>query len=451
MTAHVVVFVLLLVAAAAEPGLATLDTGVNETTWTQEPGDQSVQRPLLSPKTGMTACKHLLKVEQGIESVLLPYVPQVNMSSASFVVWARKGGSGSTFVHTLDKSGDRPKDPRYAGRTQMRPDALQSGNLSLTLMRPAANDSGNYTCTVREFGQELSHCEVQLAVVVRGTEDPPNLTWIAAVVVPVLVLVFVGVGAIIGYKKFCKRKTDVPKDNSEGQQLRDLQVEVESGVESVQLPFGATPELPAGFTVEWKTGEKMVHATEPGVQDQKYRGRTEMNDETFELTLKHPAEIDEGTYSCTVYDKKRIVETRQVELKVKDAVVEVESGAESVWLPFQTTPNLPDDAMVHWWHDNLEACLHFYPDSSKQKLGYRDRTEMNVEPLRTGDLSLTLNRPIAGEAGTFICEVFDTQPRLLREKRIRLTITDTRLMINPLPPGEEGTPLMSDQTEEPHD
>jgi len=54
MTAHVVVFVLLLVVAAAEPGLATLDAGVNETTWTQEPGDQSVQRPLLSPKTGKT-------------------------------------------------------------------------------------------------------------------------------------------------------------------------------------------------------------------------------------------------------------------------------------------------------------------------------------------------------------------------------------------------------------
>uniref|UniRef100_A0A3B4VR20 Ig-like domain-containing protein n=1 Tax=Seriola dumerili TaxID=41447 RepID=A0A3B4VR20_SERDU len=85
--------------------------------------------------------------------------------------------------------------------------------------------------------------------------------------------------------------------------------------------------------------------------------------------------------------------------------VKVEEGEESVQLPFKTTPHLSGDVRVVWW--NSYGKVHVYQNGSdrpeEQNQVYRDRTEMKDDPLRTGDLSLTLEHLTIRDSGYYIC------------------------------------------------
>ncbi len=106
-------------------------------------------------------------------------------------------------------------------------------------------------------------------------------------------------------------------------------VEVDSGVESVQLPCKMIVYLPEGAKVEWKDSyNMMVHvyqngSYQPEEQDESYRGRTEMNEDLlrtgdFSLTLKNPTDNDTGIFTCTVYNRNgKILMMNQVKLNVK--------------------------------------------------------------------------------------------------------------------------------------
>uniref|UniRef100_A0AAZ1WZX0 B30.2/SPRY domain-containing protein n=1 Tax=Oreochromis aureus TaxID=47969 RepID=A0AAZ1WZX0_OREAU len=87
-------------------------------------------------------------------------------------------------------------------------------------------------------------------------------------------------------------------------------------------------------------------------------------------------------------------------------------GAESVQLPFKTTQNLPEDAEVMWGrieHKPVKL-VHLYKNGSdqpeEQHQVYRDRTKMNEDLLKTGDLSLTLKHPTERDSGEYRCEVY---------------------------------------------
>ncbi|GAA6230946.1 uncharacterized protein LOC108892737 [Lates japonicus] len=103
--------------------------------------------------------QHALGIEvyEGEESVLLPCQVNASVPEKSKVVWSRRDLIES-IVHLRQQSGDNLKNQneRYTNRTSMRTDALQTGDLSLTLRKPSITDSGSYTCTVRKFGLELS-------------------------------------------------------------------------------------------------------------------------------------------------------------------------------------------------------------------------------------------------------------------------------------------------------
>uniref|UniRef100_A0A3B4W8P4 Ig-like domain-containing protein n=1 Tax=Seriola lalandi dorsalis TaxID=1841481 RepID=A0A3B4W8P4_SERLL len=107
--------------------------------------------------------------------------------------------------------------------------------------------------------------------------------------------------------------------------------------------------------------------------------------------------------------------------------VKVEEGEESVQLPFKTTAHLSGDVRVEWIDDyySYYRKVHVYQNGSdrpeEQNQVYRDRTEMKEDPLRTGDLSLTLKHPTERDTGDYTCRVYKDGD-LLIETRVYLWV-----------------------------
>lgn len=107
------------------------------------------------------------------------------------------------------------------------------------------------------------------------------------------------------------------------------QVEVDSGVESVQLPFITTVQLPEDTTVKWTDSSNRTvdvqqsDSNQPGEQHwfcmhHPVVKRILPTFVNLSLTLKYPIEKDTDTYTCTVSSRvKEIKLEKQVQLKVK--------------------------------------------------------------------------------------------------------------------------------------
>ncbi|XP_039899188.1 uncharacterized protein LOC120740775 [Simochromis diagramma] len=367
-----------------------------------------------------------VEVYEGVESVLLPCQVQADVTIDSIAaVWDREELKDPT-VHVRLPSGDDFKDQniRYFSRTSLRADALQTGDLSLTLRKPTVSDSGNYTCTYRKYGQDRNKAYVDLKV----TELPPrSAVWfkvLSGVLVPVVLLAVMFVAWLS-----CRYKTLKNKEVRE--------VEVGSGVKSAKLPCKATVHLSKVNKVMWKDRDgRTVHvyqkdSEQPEKQHRRYRNRTEMIEDPLKtgdlsLTLTYPTQTDRDTYTCTAYSREgKVLMEKKVELKVEECRVEEEEGAESVCLPFQTTENLPDDSEVVWkCYEPEYRKVHVYENGSdwphKQDDHYKGRTEINEDALKSGDLSLTLRHLKVGDAGRYGCEV--NSKEAWRYKRVWLTV-----------------------------
>ncbi|XP_050924056.1 uncharacterized protein LOC108892739 isoform X4 [Lates calcarifer] len=445
--------------------------------------------------------QHALGIEvyEGAESVLLPCQVNASVSEKSTAVWSREDFR-DPIVHARQQSGDVLGDQNhlYTNRTSMRTDALQTGDLSLTLRKPSISDSGNYTCTVRRSGQDLSRTQVQLNVIL-STAEPPAWPKVLAAVLVVLVVLNVLAAAVIGvlmykmYKGMKERKasyfyslmrdmmttvsqffSNVTGHGVSSQQEPYLvrqkvhagvlvplvpvvllfplpvvtavimykrmknrevqQVEVEEGVESVQLLCKTTRNLPKDVRVEWRNRyNDTVHvyangSDRPEEQDQVYRDRTEMKKdllrtEDLSLTLKHPTDGD--NYTCRVYSKEgKLLMKKKMEIQVRVRKVEVDSGVESVQLPFKTPDHLDGNIRVEWM-DSDNKKVHVYENGSdrpeEQDQVYRDRTEMKKDLLRTGDLSLTLKHPTETDNNIYTCTI-SREGNILMKKEVKLQV-----------------------------
>ncbi|XP_076738455.1 myelin-oligodendrocyte glycoprotein-like [Maylandia zebra] len=140
-----------------------------------------------------------VEVYEGVDSVLLPCQVAKDVSSdTTAAVWDRDEFKKPT-VHVRLQSGDELKEQnhRYSNRTSMRADALQTGDLSLTLRNPTVSDSGTYTCTTRKYGRDLRRTEVYLRV-----KEPPLWPWVLAGALLLLVVLIVAFGVIL----YCEHK-----------------------------------------------------------------------------------------------------------------------------------------------------------------------------------------------------------------------------------------------------
>ncbi|XP_025761011.1 uncharacterized protein LOC109196963 [Oreochromis niloticus] len=212
-------------------------------------------------------------------------------------------------------------------------------------------------------------------------------------------------------------------------------VEVNEGEKSVLLPCQYSGIISDDLTVMWTHNDlhpKSVHLRREGGdaltgQNQRYSGRTSMKSDAldsldFSLTLRKPTKTDSGNYTCSISDGRKELRLGEIQLQVTDLQVEVkvEEGSDSIILPCKTTPDLPEDTTVEWTYSDLEqivVCV--YPNRSDhlnhQDGFYRNRTKMNKDLLRTGDLSLTLKHPTERDSGGYICTIYRDKD-ILRQK-----------------------------------
>nr|XP_024655740.1 coxsackievirus and adenovirus receptor-like [Maylandia zebra] len=325
-----------------------------------------------------------VELHEGDTFILPCHVDTFNLTKST-VVWSRSDLSPPT-VHQHQLQGDELKDQnqRYRGRTSMKTDALDTGDLSLNLTNLQLSDSATYTCSVRDFGDELSRSDVQLQV----KERFPS--WAKALLI-LLIFLLVSGSLICYFRQYYKSV---------------YKVGVNSEVESVQLICKTTVCLPKDAKVEWKdANNRKVHMYEngsdqPEEQDDKYKNRTKMKRNLlepgdFSLTLKHPTDTE--TYTCTVHNREgNILMKKEVNLTVRGKIgvfqhevegantltfnkpsmvsaipssasvpqVEVEDGVDSLQLPFNTTGLLEDAIVV--WKDGKSRMVHMYQNGSDQ-------------------------------------------------------------------------------------
>ena len=88
-----------------------------------------------------------VEVDSGAKSVKLPCKTTVRLQKIPKVEWSDRDNNN---VYVYQNGSDQPEQQHsvYRGRTEMKRNLLEPGDLSLTLKYPTDRDSNIYTCTI---------------------------------------------------------------------------------------------------------------------------------------------------------------------------------------------------------------------------------------------------------------------------------------------------------------
>ncbi|XP_019210644.1 uncharacterized protein LOC102077819 [Oreochromis niloticus] len=89
-----------------------------------------------------------VEVEEGAESVQLPFKTTENLPEDAKVEWRHYDPFRTIYVYQNGSDQPDKQDQAYVDRIQMNEDLLKTGDLSLTLKQPTVTDSGEYRCEV---------------------------------------------------------------------------------------------------------------------------------------------------------------------------------------------------------------------------------------------------------------------------------------------------------------
>ncbi|XP_039464934.1 muscle M-line assembly protein unc-89-like [Oreochromis aureus] len=337
----------------------------------------------------------MVEVMEGEGSVLIPFKITGDLPYDIKAEW-RLTHPEEKMVHVYESgnnlSDEDDQEQVYSSRTEMNEDPVTTKDLSLILKDLHLTDSGVYTCTVyNKYGYKLLQKSVTLSV------------------------------------------RDV-----------GMQMVVTQGLKFVMLPFKIPRDLPQGTTVEWRHNSVKVYKCKLIViscctEHQPRRDRAEMDGYPlttgdFSLTLRDPHLTDSGVYTCIVNNTYRdILLQKVVTLSVRDnevGVLEVTQGERSVLLPFQTTADLRQGVTVEWTRSDskhTKVCVFQKSQSQadKQHQGYRGRAEMDEDPLRTGDFSLTLKDLRLTDSGVYTCTIYNKDGHMLLQRVVTLSVRAT--------------------------
>lgn len=107
----------------------------------------------------------VVEIYENTEFVLLPCLYSGFIPEDPTVMWTRNNlVPKSVHLHNKEKDHVNGQNQHYSGRTSMRPNALETGDFSVTLRNPQLTDSGTYTCTISDGRGEERLRDIQLKV-----------------------------------------------------------------------------------------------------------------------------------------------------------------------------------------------------------------------------------------------------------------------------------------------
>lgn len=123
----------------------------------------------------------------------------------------------------------------------------------------------------------------------------------------------------------------------------------------------------------------------------------------------------------------------------------VEEGSRSIVLPFRIARHLLSEEITVEWRlsDTDDKVLYSYcggVPTPPQDPPYKDHTEMNEDPVTTGDLSLTI-KDFHLTDSVYICTIRDKEGRILQQKVVVLIVRALQAEIVAITKGETSVSL----------